>query len=82
MFEYMINKVPGIKIPKEIIEILEKSKDIREKSIEICAEFCMKIKESKLLNGIHFLASRPVDILEVLRLLKWKKEESSNVEAI
>lgn len=78
MLEYMLNKVPGIKIPKKIIEILEKSNNIREKSIEICAEFCMKIKESKLLNGIHFLASRPMDILEVLNLLKWEKEEISN----
>ncbi|MGB9858107.1 MAG: methylenetetrahydrofolate reductase [Dictyoglomaceae bacterium] len=80
MLEYMLNKVPGIKIPKKIIDILEKSKDIREKSIEICAEFCEKIKESKLLNGVHFLASRPSDILEVLRLLKWEREEICDVQ--
>ncbi len=79
MLYYMMNKVPGIKIPQKIIKILEESKNIREKSIEFCAEFCMKIKESKLLNGIHFLASRPKDILEVLNLLKWERKEVSNV---
>jgi len=75
MLEYMINKVPGIKIPKEIVDNLENSKDIRNRSIEICVELCEKIRESKLLNGIHFLASRPSDILEVLKILNWEKEE-------
>lgn len=78
MLYYMMNKVPGIKIPQKIIKILEEGRDLREKSIELCAEFCMKIRESKLLNGIHFLASRPKDILEVLNLLKWERKEVSN----
>ncbi|PMQ02188.1 MAG: 5,10-methylenetetrahydrofolate reductase [Dictyoglomus sp. NZ13-RE01] len=71
MLNYMISKVPGIKIPSDIVEMLENSKDIRKRSIEFCAELCLKMKESGLVNGIHFLASRPSDILEVLELLGW-----------
>ncbi|HOJ92939.1 MAG TPA: methylenetetrahydrofolate reductase [Dictyoglomaceae bacterium] len=71
MMNYMLNSVPGVEIPKIVIEKIEKSTDVRRTGIEICAELCQKIKESKLLDGVHFLASRPKDILEVLNILGW-----------
>jgi len=71
MLEYMMDNVPGIKIPERVIEMFKNTKDIKALSIEFCVEFCSKLKESKLLDGIHFLASRPSDIIKVLDLLKW-----------
>jgi len=63
MLEYMMDE--------RVIEMFKNTKDIKALSIEFCVEFCSKLKESKLLDGIHFLASRPSDIIKVLDLLKW-----------
>ena len=71
MLEYMMSSVPGIKIPTEILDMFRNAKDIKSLSIEFCAELCSKLKESKLLDGVHFLASRPSDIIKVLDLLNW-----------
>jgi methylenetetrahydrofolate reductase (NADPH) len=71
MIEYMINNVPGIKIPKYILEKFEGKDNIRSIGIELCVDLCRKMKESKLVDGVHFLASRPSDIIEVMNILRW-----------
>lgn len=71
MLEYMVKNVPGIKIPDNIVGLFRNSKDIKSLGINLCAEICLKIKESGLCDGVHFLASRPSDIIKVIDLLKW-----------
>ena len=41
----MAKNVPGVKIPPEMMERLEKSKDIRETTIDITADLLHAIKE-------------------------------------
>ncbi len=45
MAKFMAKNVPGVVIPKEIMEKLEKSKNIKETTIEITAELLRDIKE-------------------------------------
>uniref|UniRef100_A0A7C3RI06 Methylenetetrahydrofolate reductase n=1 Tax=Dictyoglomus thermophilum TaxID=14 RepID=A0A7C3RI06_DICTH len=71
MIDYMINNVPGIKIPRYILEKFERKDNIKNIGIELCVDLCSKIKESKLVNGVHFLASKPSDIIEVMNILRW-----------
>ncbi len=71
MLEYMLENVPGIEIPEKVMHLFRNTKDIKTLSINFSAELCQRIKESKLCNGVHFLASRPLDIVKVLDLLKW-----------
>ncbi|MFN3699507.1 MAG: methylenetetrahydrofolate reductase, partial [Dictyoglomus sp.] len=71
MLEYMLENVPGIEIPEKVMHLFRNTKDIKTLSINFSAELCQRIKESKLCDGVHFLASRPLDIVKVLDLLKW-----------
>lgn len=71
MLEYMVRNVPGIKIPDNIVDLFRNSDNVKSLGINLCVEICSKIKESGLCDGIHFLASRPSDIIKVLDLLKW-----------
>ncbi len=45
MAKFMAKNVPGVVVPKEIMEKLEKSKDIKETTIEITAQLLRDIKE-------------------------------------
>ncbi|MEK6978514.1 MAG: methylenetetrahydrofolate reductase [Candidatus Hydrothermarchaeota archaeon] len=45
MAKFMAKNVPGVKIPPEMMERLEKSKDIRETTIDITADLLHAIKE-------------------------------------
>jgi len=58
MARYMNNNVPGIMVPKVIIDELagvEKGKGL-QKGIEIAAEFIKTIKGEKLCHGVHIMA--------------------------
>lgn len=45
MAKFMAKNVPGVKIPQEMMERLEKSKDIRETTIDMTADLLRSIKE-------------------------------------
>jgi methylenetetrahydrofolate reductase (NADPH) len=58
MAKYMTNNVPGIIVPKTIIDELataEKGKGL-EKGIQIAARFIKTIKDEKLCHGVHIMA--------------------------
>ncbi len=54
MAKFMQANVPGIRIPKEIMERLERAKDVKEESINITAELIREIKEMKF-AGVHIM---------------------------
>lgn len=54
MAKFMAKNVPGITIPKEVMEKLEKSKNIRETTIEITAQLLREIKEMRF-AGAHIM---------------------------
>ena len=58
MARYMTNNVPGIVVPKAIIDELataEKGKGL-QKGIQIAVRFIRTIKEEKLCHGVHIMA--------------------------
>ncbi len=54
MAKFMQANVPGISIPKEIMERLERAKDVKEESINITAELIREIKEMGF-AGVHIM---------------------------
>ncbi len=54
MAKFMQDNVPGISIPKEIMERLERAKDVKEESINITAELIREIKEMGF-AGVHIM---------------------------
>lgn len=52
---HMMNAVPGVKIPAQLIERMEKSADPKEEGVQIGLELLDKIKNLPV-NGIHFMA--------------------------
>lgn len=58
MARYMTNNVPGIVVPKAIVDELataEKGKGL-QKGIQIAVRFIRTIKEEKLCHGVHIMA--------------------------
>jgi len=58
MARYMNNSVPGIIVPKAVIDELagvEKGKGL-QKGIEIAAEFIKAVKEENMCHGVHVMA--------------------------
>lgn len=54
MAKFMAKNVPGVTIPKEVMEKLEKSKNIRETTIDITAQLLREIKEMRF-AGAHIM---------------------------
>ena len=59
MARYMSTEVPGVFIPKAVINRLEKAEakgGLQEEGILIAVELIEKIKKTKTINGIHLMA--------------------------
>lgn len=54
MAKFMAKNVPGVTVPEEMLVKLEKSKDIKETTIEITAQLIREIKEMKF-AGAHIM---------------------------
>jgi methylenetetrahydrofolate reductase (NADPH) len=52
----IMNEVPGVKVPKAIIERMEKAADPKEEGVQITLEIVDKIKRLPGVSGIHFMA--------------------------
>ncbi len=56
MARFMNRKIPGIEVPNDLIETLEKSENKEQDGIKIAAELISKLKEEKLCDGVHIMA--------------------------
>ena len=54
--QYMKNNVPGMSIPDELINRLEKATDPKEERIKICVETIEKLKKTEGIRGVHIMA--------------------------
>lgn len=65
---YMKNNVPGMSIPDELINRLEKATDPKEERLKICAETIEKLKKTEGIKGVHIMAVEWEEIVpEVVR---------------
>ncbi len=58
--EFMRSKVPGVRIPDEVVERLAKTPKQRKKAegIRICVEIIQQIREIEGVHGVHVMAYR------------------------
>lgn len=56
MAKYMQKKVPGMDVPDEIVERMEKATDPKKEGIRICVEIIRALKEIKGVKGVHIMA--------------------------
>lgn len=52
----MMNQVPGVKIPEQIITRLENAQDPKEEGVQIALEIIDQLKSLPGINGIHFMS--------------------------
>jgi methylenetetrahydrofolate reductase (NADPH) len=52
----IMNEVPGVKVPRSIIERLEKAADPKEEGVQISLEIVDRLKRMPGVHGIHFMA--------------------------
>ena len=53
---YMKNKVPGMIVPKHIIDRMKNAKDPKEEGIKLCVEQIETLKSIKGVHGVHIMA--------------------------
>ncbi|SVB04704.1 uncharacterized protein METZ01_LOCUS157558 [marine metagenome] len=56
MANYLNNKVPGIQVPENIINLMKKTDDPQKTCIEISKEIISEIKAIKGIDGVHIMA--------------------------
>ena len=56
MAKYMNKNVPGIHVPDDIIQRMEKAQDKTKEGLTIAAEFIQQIHEEKICDGVHIMA--------------------------
>ncbi len=56
MANYMATNVAGIKMPKQLIERVEKSDDQKKTGVEVAKELIGEVKNIKGVDGIHIMA--------------------------
>lgn len=71
MAQFLNNNIPGIEVPDEIIERMEKAgKDnFRSEGIKIAGEFIKKLKEENLCDGVHIMpVGAEKSVPEIIRI--------------
>ncbi len=63
--EFMLNKVPGVHIPNEIVERLRKTpkEKKREEGKKICVEIIQQVREIEGVSGVHVMAYRQEELV-------------------
>jgi 5,10-methylenetetrahydrofolate reductase len=63
MARYMRNNVPGLSVPKALVDRMADSKDPKEEGVKICLETIEQLKEVDGVHGIHIMAVAWEDIV-------------------
>jgi len=78
---WMRNNIPGIHIPDEVIDRLERADDPRREGRDICVETIQRMREIEGVHGVHIMAYRQeemvADIVEASGVLQ--ERENSEV---
>ncbi len=56
MAKYMKNRVPGMDVPQEIVERMEKASNPKEEGISLCIDIIKSLREIKGVKGVHIMA--------------------------
>ena len=56
MAKYMRDRVPGLRVPNEVVKRMQQAKAPQEEGIKICVEQIQEFKEMKGIAGVHIMA--------------------------
>jgi 5,10-methylenetetrahydrofolate reductase len=59
----MRNNVPGLSVPKELVDRMADAKDAKEEGVKICLETIEQLKEVDGVHGVHIMAVAWEDIV-------------------
>ena len=63
MARYMRNNVPGLSVPKELVDRMADSKDPKEEGVQICIEAIEQLMDVEGVHGVHIMAVAWEDIV-------------------
>jgi methylenetetrahydrofolate reductase (NADPH) len=63
MARYMRNNVPGLSVPKELVDRMADAKDPKEEGVKICIEAIEQLTEIEGVHGVHIMAVAWEDIV-------------------
>ena len=63
MARYMRNNVPGLSVPKELVDRMADAKDPKEEGVKICIEAIEQLTEIEGAHGVHIMAVAWEDIV-------------------
>jgi len=63
MARYMRNNVPGLSVPKELVDRMADAKDPKEEGVKICIEAIEQLTEVEGVHGVHIMAVAWEDIV-------------------
>jgi methylenetetrahydrofolate reductase (NADPH) len=63
MARYMRNNVPGLSVPKELVDRMADAKDPKEEGVKICLETIEQLTDVDGVHGIHIMAVAWEDIV-------------------
>ncbi|NVM21466.1 MAG: methylenetetrahydrofolate reductase [Desulfobacterales bacterium] len=63
MARYMRNNVPGLSVPKELVDRMADAKDPKEEGVKICLETIEQLKDVEGVHGVHIMAIAWEDIV-------------------
>lgn len=63
MARYMCNNVPGLSVPKELVERMADAEDPKEEGVKICLETIEQLKDVDGVHGVHIMAVAWEDIV-------------------
>ncbi|MCS7215318.1 MAG: methylenetetrahydrofolate reductase [Thermodesulfovibrio sp.] len=73
MLHYIAEKIPGVVVPKWLINEVEKLKDhdVERFGLDLAASLIINMKEKKLCDGVHIMAfSRVQEVRNIINLIK------------
>lgn len=63
MARYMRNNVPGLSVPKELVNRMADSKDPKEEGVKICVEAIGQLTDVEGVHGVHIMAVAWEDVV-------------------
>ncbi len=63
MARYMRNNVPGLSVPKELVDRMADAEDPKEEGLKICLEAIEQLKDVDGVHGVHIMAVAWEDIV-------------------
>jgi len=63
VMKYMNTKVPGVRVPEELIQRMESASDAKAEGVNICIELIRALRDMEGVRGVHIMAVQWEDVV-------------------